>query len=551
MKIVYYGWVYCLLLLLVACSDQAEPGFKVEAAGSRVTVASTKGAQTTIRFQSVCDWSASCRADWLTIDPISGPGGKASLVVTVQKENYTDQPRTATLVLQSGQVSHNITLEQPVGDFIKPEQEDYLVSAIGGALTIKFTTNMASDAFKIYADDSHWISQTTTATKSRTVEAYEINLTVQPNPEESVRTAYLTFVRNSDHPTKADEICQVSISQRGTSDQQSTDFSADKQVRQLQAATQGKGIPIVLMGDGFIDKRIADGTYDRVMNKACENIFSEEPLRSLRSYFDVYVVTAVSHDNACGKSFDTVFDCELEGGNSSLIMGNDDEVERYVKCVKDIEVRDALAVVILNSSEHAGTTYFGFTDASGQVVDFAVAYCPVITDLNSEVFRQVLVHEAVGHGFGKLADEYFYDGTVPSSEVRRMQEMQQMGWMVNVDFTADPTKVLWHSFLTDSRYAEQGLGVFEGACTYRYGAYRPTDDSMMGSNTLGFNAPSRKAICDQTLELSGESSGSYESFVAFDQTLSLDVKQLRAAAGVRLLRPFAAPVWTNRPLKMQ
>lgn len=81
------------------------------------------------------------------------------------------------------------------------------------------------------------------------------------------------------------------------SSEQSVDYSADKTVRVLQTATKGNGIPIVLMGDGFIDKEIADGTYSKVMEKTLENIFTEEPIRSLRDYFNVYTVTAVSKNN--------------------------------------------------------------------------------------------------------------------------------------------------------------------------------------------------------------------------------------------------------------
>lgn len=36
----------------------------------------------------------------------------------------------------------------------------------------------------------------------------------------------------------------------------------------------------------------------------------------------------------------------------------------------------------------------------------------MIYDLQSESFRQVLVHEAVGHGFAKLEDEYAYQENV-------------------------------------------------------------------------------------------------------------------------------------------
>jgi beta-glucosidase-like glycosyl hydrolase len=60
------------------------------------------------------------------------------------------------------------------------------------------------------------------------------------------------------------------------------------------------------------------------------------------------------------------------------------------------------------------------------------------------------------------------------------------------------------------------LGVFEGACTYIKGAYRPSEESMMNSNTEGFNAPSRKAIYDKIMERSLGKQMSYEEFAVFD-----------------------------------
>ena len=74
---------------------------------------------------------------------------------------------------------------------------------------------------------------------------------------------------------------------------------------------------------------------------------------------------------------------------------------------------------------------------------------------------------------------------------------------------------------------------------------------MMGSNTVGFNAPSRKAIYDQTMKAAGESSKSYEEFVTFDRTLNLNGAALRSTPGSLLLRPFASPVFVNRPLAIQ
>jgi hypothetical protein len=123
---------------------------------------------------------------------------------------------------------------------------------------------------------------------------------------------------------------------------------------------------------------------------------------------------------------------------------------------------------VLNTSAYAGTTYFGYQDGNGKFIEFSIAYCPVIESLESEYFRQVLVHEAIGHGFGKLEDEYVYPekGSVTTLEMQRIRIMQANGWAQNVDFTASADTVLWAPFLTDSHYQNEHLGVYEGACTY-------------------------------------------------------------------------------------
>ena len=328
---------------------------------------------------------------------------------------------------------------------------------------------------------------------------------------------------------------------------ESTDYSSDKKVRVLQTAKLGKGLPIVLMGDGFIDTEINDGTYDAVMDKTFENLFTEEPIKSLRDYFNVYAVTAVSKHNIFGTGYETALGCELAGGNSTGISGEDNAVQRYVQCVDNIDMSETLAVVILNSPAYAGTTYFGYTNQT-KVVEFAIAYCPVIYDLQSESFRQVLVHEAVGHGFAKLEDEYAYqeNGTISSKEIKNVQYLQTLGWAQNVDFTSDPSQVLWSAFLNDNRYVSEKLGVFEGACTYIKGAYRPSEESMMNSNTEGFNAPSRKAIYDKIMERSLGKQMSYEEFAVFDLQNKSQTRSAKPTVGPS--KPFTRPHFVNRML---
>lgn len=75
---------------------------------------------------------------------------------------------------------------------------------------------------------------------------------------------------------------------------ESSDYSEDGKVYTLQKASEGNGINVVLMGDAFSDRQVADGTYEEVMRTAADAFFSEEPYTSFRNLFNVYYVTAVS-----------------------------------------------------------------------------------------------------------------------------------------------------------------------------------------------------------------------------------------------------------------
>lgn len=78
----------------------------------------------------------------------------------------------------------------------------------------------------------------------------------------------------------------------------SSDYSKDKTYSILQKSTKGKGINIVIMGDAYSDRLINDGTYNNDLSGVIDNIFKEEPLRSLKEYFNVYICFAVSENES-------------------------------------------------------------------------------------------------------------------------------------------------------------------------------------------------------------------------------------------------------------
>ncbi len=129
-------------------------------------------------------------------------------------------------------------------------------------------------------------------------------------------------------------------------------------------------------------------------------------------------------------------------------------------------------------------------------------------------------HEAGGHGFAKLADEYAYEymGAISTDEIANTKVNEAYGWWKNVDFTSDPSQVKWAQFIADDRYDSENIGCYEGGLTYWTGVWRPTEASIMRYNTGGFNAPSRYAIWYRIGKLAyGESwEGTYEDFVAYD-----------------------------------
>jgi len=281
----------------------------------------------------------------------------------------------------------------------------------------------------------------------------------------------------------------------------STDYSKDGEVFVLQTATKGKGIDLVFMGDAFVDKDMeSGGLYEQKMKEGMEKLFSMEPYKSLRDRFNVYSIKVVSPNNL------------YVAGATTAIHEEDRICFEYANKIPMLNSEQMRICVIY------ATPFFNSYTVTYQEDGSFIAY---ITD--GEDISDVLIHEVGGHGIGKLKDEYVnaeYKGqTLPESEKELMDyQWENLGWGANVDWRNDPATVRWSHFLQDSRYANEGLGLYEGANLYGLGAYRPTENSMMRYNDSPFNAPSREQIYKRIMQMS-EGSGwtyDYEEFVRFD-----------------------------------
>lgn len=474
-----------------------------------------------LTFQATADWTASCPADWVTLSPAKGSAGSATVSVTSAATNRTRTMRSSTLTITAGSSRKTVTVVQS-GKFAVFKQKEYTVGPEGGMLALTFTTNLDDgDNLQImYAQQAwiHWLDGARRLTRTEW-EGTTRTLVVEPNTGSTGRVTPFVLAMPSDDGGDWVGLDTAYVYQQAVSSgYQSADFSADGKVTLLQKATRGRGISVVLMGDGFTDRDIADSTYHRVMAQAVENLFSEEPVRSLRDYFNVYMVAAVSADSGVGKERVTAMSM-VPSNITSDIDFEEANVNKYVMKVEGIELDRTLAVVVVNSTARNGVTGLLVNQQTGKPRQYSVAACCMIDSLQSETFRQVLTHEAIGHGLAKLADEYGYEsnGAPSASDQRMLKLYHQYRWLTNVDTADSEADVLWSPFIGDSRFANEQIGLYEGAYTYAMGVYRPTSESMMRHNESPFNAPSRKAIYDKVMELGeGRSVSTVDEFAAFD-----------------------------------
>ena len=511
-------WLVTAVLFMTGCSEEEADSISLTTTGT-TELYSVTNQSADIKFKANSSWKASSAANWLTVSPKSGEAGSHVITVATTATNRTGSSRVSKVTIESDGTQKTISVKQR-GEYAIFDTDELNFPSDGATFKVGFRTNLESDQLLLYATVGldEWIKNTESDARTRSEYTGEIYpLRALPNESTKARDGAMFFVMKDkdDNPLGLDTLF---VYQEGCDPGYvSSDYSADGKVELLNKATEGKGIPIVMMGDGFIDQEIADSTYARVMQQAMENLFSEEPIRSLRDYFNVYQVTAVSprnrFDGISSTAFGTVPDRQTMG-----IDVNSQAVMKYVKKVEGIDSINTLAVVILNTNINRGITYM--MGSNKQDYNYAIALCPVIDSLKSESFRQVLTHEAVGHGFAKLADEYVRstEGSATDDDIKRLKELhEKWAWFMNVDSEKDSTKVIWTQFIYDPEFANEQISTYEGGYTFYKGMYRPTPESMMRSNNAPFNAPSRQAIYNKVMQLGLGKSPSYEEFVAFDQ----------------------------------
>ena len=281
----------------------------------------------------------------------------------------------------------------------------------------------------------------------------------------------------------------------------------------MQTATTGPGIDIVFVGDGYDAKDIAKGTFHDNASSGFGHLFDIEPYKSYKEYFNVYAVTSMSDETGIG-TLNTIVDTKFGSTftQSSILLEKHDEVFQWAKKANaNMDLTKSLVILLQNTSTYEGITYI-YGDGS------AIACCPVSTQAYPYDFRGIVQHEAGGHGFGKLGDEYIYHNAFiqnclcqdgcdhPKSDSDSKSsygKFKSLGWYKNLSMLADAHKVPWAHLIYNNQFSDY-VDMYEGGYMHNRGIYRSEATSCMNNNIPYFSAISRQAIVERIMECAGE-----------------------------------------------
>ena len=571
-----------LIIAFVGCGDDDED--KASTLSSKkvleLTLSYDIRVGETLTFNASDNWTVSdVNNAMISLSKTSGGSGENSIVVKAKDYNCTNEDAHYSFTITSGNghgandIKVNITHE-PVfivesliyeakaqGDIIdvhvkskalaNPRNEIFVFfdsTSDAEKMILNFTDEELSKSQAKRVDGNmQYLGNATLTRASNSPEEATFHVKIAPNNTSSIRKGVFAFSVGERTGMFSDGIM---ITQLPANAYHSQDMSQDGKVTPIMKHKKGNGVPIVIMGDGFLDRDITSGKYREATNKAIDGLFSMHPMKALKDYFDVYEVNAVSYNDYFTSTSNTAFSSRFTSFTSTEIKGDDSKVKEYAKkAIDEKRIDDALIIVLINDNRYAGTCSMCMDSKESDIPNGnSIAYVP-LSESNEEqmMFSTVLCHEAIGHGFAKLADEYdniIYE-KIPDDEKQDIINRQKAGGYRNVALDPDVTKSYWADFAADSRYNSERLGCYEGGATYALGVYRPTENSIMNDNIGGFNVAGRVMIYKRCMKIALGKSWNFNlaDFITFDLENGKATSNKRNAPAKRSrnFRPLAAP----------
>lgn len=470
---------------------------------------------------------------WLSITKTKN--SNEGIIYITASENNTKDIRYCYIVLVASSQKKTIHVVQGAKEnLLFIGEKTYIIDNSATELTVGIECNI-DYLVTISKNGQEWITQVSGEHQNNDKDLLKtlntqwfnfLSLEIAGNKEKEERHAEVIIYNESYNLSDTLHIIQKS----------GGDYLFDGEYIRLQQASRGN-VNLVIMGDGFTKEDLKlNGPYETYMKQASEYFFSIEPYQSYRDYFNIYMVIAESEEEGVsekgiGRKVKNKFGSTYGSGteitcNSTLCL---EYARKTTNLTPDIPIT---VIVVLNSTKYAGTTYLY---ANGN----SIALCPMSSEASPNDFEGLVHHEAGGHGFGFLCDEYvYYKQQIPESLKQEIKEWQELGFQMNLDLTDNLSTILWKDFIGLEKYGQ--VDAYEGGYEYQYGIWRSEENSCMNNNIPYFNVQSRWSIVNRIMKLSGLSY-SIQDFIRDDKPAYPSRVKSRTVS-LSEFKPLASPI---------
>lgn len=297
-------------------------------------------------------------------------------------------------------------------------------------------------------------------------------------------------------------------------------------------------VTMVVTGDGYTaDDLLEGGLFERRAREALDFLFAVEPYKTYRNYFNVYIIPALSKEkgadnHSTGVEKDTYFDSGWQDDYSDM-GANENTVSTFLETYcpdivnGSVTVNDVPVCLLVNDSRYGGICWSWSSGKAYTIVPTTEGLWQYSSDeelgINIGDWRNTFLHEYGGHAFGRLADEYFSEGsgkTYYENYYSSHYWEYPMGLNVTADVNGETDVVYWKHMIGDPRFPK--VDFYEGGATYELGIWRSEAISAMDDNRRYFNAISRQIIVENIMRKAKETFD-FEEFCAKD----VDFDELR------------------------
>lgn len=476
-----------------------------------------KGASLTMSFQyggpdmDACRLSVSS-AGFASAPTVSANDGTGVLYAYFgEGDDLSGKNVTVTLACGDETDSQTITFADG-GRFEAVTSGD--VDYVGGEVTLDVLQNDFG-SYRILFDGNSWIYPTNNGNNSR--------LTVNYN-NGAARTASATFSVSNGSDISYSKTLTITQKAYGSQVDESR-YHQSKSQTVLQNATAGYvPLNVVIIGDGYQKKDLQKGgKFERSADSAMEAFFGVEPFKSFRDRFRVVMVAYESVDEGLTlegvDNKNTYFKSLYKGGGNTYVNLQGADYSSVVNVVKndlgwsdDATYYRTIVLMLINTSEGIGSNAAVYRAAYGNVSVTGEPYASMalaMVTANNDQTSNLIRHEAGGHAFGRLGDEY------PTKQWGSdVNGFHDIGWYRNI--TVDRNVWNWDRFIGLSGYED--VTYYQPNSSYWCPIDHTIHNSIMYNNMNRFNAPCRQIIYERIIrQTEGSDAYSWDNFLEYDR----------------------------------